>query len=105
MEAKAKYSEEETQDMSLVDVKKNDIINPHNIQIENTNLHESPDQQGGSRNNGYVPAFESFANVGNTGKTRSTPRKENTSKTKSTPTKEKASTQSSPRKELSLIHI
>ncbi|KAG6432713.1 hypothetical protein SASPL_104298 [Salvia splendens] len=99
MEAKAKYSEEETQDMSLVDVKNNDIINPHNIQIENKNLHQSPERQGGSRNNGYVPAFESFANVGNTGKTRSTPRKENTSKTNSTPTKEKTSTQSSPRKE------
>ncbi|KAL1543975.1 hypothetical protein AAHA92_20884 [Salvia divinorum] len=88
IEAKAKYSEEETQDMSVVDLKKNGIINPHNIQIENTNIPQSPERQGGSRNSGYVPAFESFANVGTTGKTYSTPRKETTGKTYSTPRKE-----------------
>ncbi|XP_057782192.1 BRCT domain-containing protein At4g02110 [Salvia miltiorrhiza] len=88
MEAEAKDSEDETEDMASVDLKKKGIISPHNIQVENKNFHQSPERQGLSRTSGYVTAFESFANVGNTSKTHSTPRKENTCKTQSTPRKE-----------------
>ncbi|KAL1558334.1 BRCT domain-containing protein-like protein [Salvia divinorum] len=87
MEAEAKDSEEETEDMTSVDLKKKCITDPHNVLVENKNF-LSPEQQGVSRTSGYVTAFESFANVGNTSKTNSTPRKVNTGKTQSIPRKE-----------------
>ncbi|KAG6383497.1 hypothetical protein SASPL_156749 [Salvia splendens] len=87
MEALAKDSEEETEDMASVDLKKKSIISPHSALVENRNF-QSPEQQGGSRTSGYVTACESFANVGNTSKTNSTPRKVNTGKTQSIPRKE-----------------
>ncbi|KAG6417767.1 hypothetical protein SASPL_119960 [Salvia splendens] len=87
MEAQAKDSEEETEDMASVDLKKKSIFSPHSALVENRNF-QSPEQQGGSRTSGYVTACESFANVGNTSKTNSTPRKVNTGKTQSIPRKE-----------------
>ncbi|XP_047967846.1 BRCT domain-containing protein At4g02110-like isoform X1 [Salvia hispanica] len=82
MEAQAKDSEEETEDMASVDLKKKSITSPHNALDENRNF-QSPERQVVSRTSGYVTAFESFANVGNASKTNSTPRKVNTGKTQS----------------------
>lgn len=76
MEAEAKDSEEETEDVAAVDLKKKSIISPQNTRVENRNFLQSPERQGVSRNSAYLTAFESFANVGNTSKTQSTPKKE-----------------------------
>lgn len=76
MEAEVKDSEDETEDMAVLDLKKKSIISPQNKRMENKNFHQSPGQLGNSRNSAYITAFESFANVGSTSKDKSTPRKE-----------------------------
>ncbi|KAH6811238.1 transcription coactivator [Perilla frutescens var. frutescens] len=76
MEAEAKDSEEETEDMTSVDLKMKSVISPQNTRVENKNFHQSPERQGISRNTSYLSAFETFSNVRNTSKTQSTPRKE-----------------------------
>lgn len=76
MEVVAKDSEDETEDMAALDLKKKNIVSPRNTRLGNTSFHQSPGQIGTSRNSAYITAFESFSNVGSTSKDKSTPRKE-----------------------------
>ncbi|KAL8527240.1 hypothetical protein ACS0TY_005210 [Phlomoides rotata] len=76
MEAEAKDSEEETEDVASIDLRRRSVVSPQNTRVENKILHQSPLKQDVSRNTVYLSASENFANTGETSKIKSTPSKE-----------------------------
>ncbi|KAL3849696.1 hypothetical protein ACJIZ3_011578 [Penstemon smallii] len=74
MEAEAKDSEEETEDIaSIIDVGRQNVASPQSARVENRISHQSPVKHEGSRNSILSSASKSLANIGGTSKVQSTP--------------------------------
>ncbi|KAG8370613.1 hypothetical protein BUALT_Bualt13G0001600 [Buddleja alternifolia] len=77
MEAEAKDSEEETEDVAPeMNGGRKNIVIPQNTRAENRSFHLSPLKQEVSRNRSYLSASNSLANIANTSKVQTTPGKE-----------------------------
>lgn len=76
MEAEARDSEEETEDVaSIINMGRKNVVTPQNPKTENKSSYQSPIKHEVSRNSLSVSASKSLANVGETSRIQSTPGK------------------------------